>query len=413
MNEPKWYQELTPYQWRVLVCACLGWALDIMDGFLYAIVLFPAMSDLLGTSESAVIGWYGGIILSIFMIGWALGGLVFGPIADRYGRARTMAITILVYAGFTALCGIADSWQELALYRFLTGLGIGGEWAAGAALIAESWPEKSRAKAAGIMQASGGVGFFLASLLYFFIGPYGWRWVFALGVLPAVVAFYIRYSLEEPQRWVRTKQTGNPYSALFKHPLRRDVLIGTGLAVIATFGYHGAIQWVPSWVSATLHAQGAKSVIPHVSLITTVLNFGGMIGCLCFPYVADRWGRKRALFGYFFGALCFVPTTFLLAENFTQALLVSPMMGFFAAGVFTGFAINFPELFPTAVRATAQGFCYNFARFFSAAAPFAAGALVSAHGSFAPAIAIISSIYLAGLLVLTFARETKGLALPD
>ena len=182
MTEPKWHQDLTSYQWRVLLCACLGWALDIMDGYLYAIILFPAMSDLLGTTESAVIGLYGGIVLSIFMIGWALGGLIFGPIADRYGRAKTMAITILIYASFTGLCGIAGSWQELALYRFLTGIGIGGEWAAGAALIAETWPAKSRAKAAGIMQASGGIGFFLATGLYLFIGPYGWRWVFALGV---------------------------------------------------------------------------------------------------------------------------------------------------------------------------------------------------------------------------------------
>ena len=413
MNEPQWYSELTPYQWRVLICASLGWALDIMDGYLYAIVLFPAMSDLLGTTESAVIGWYGGIVLSIFMIGWALGGLIFGPIADRYGRAKTMAITILIYAACTGLCGIAGSWQELAFYRFLTGLGIGGEWAAGAALIAETWPEKSRAKAAGIMQSSGGIGFFLASLLYLFIGPYGWRWVFAFGVLPAIVAFYIRHSLEEPQRWVRAKSTGKPFPALFRVGVRRDVLVGTGLAVIATFGYQGAIQWVPSWVSAMLHAEGTKSAIPQVSLITAVLNFGGMIGCLCFPFIADRWGRKRALFIYFLGALSFVPTTFLLAENFAQALLVSPVMGFFAAGVFTGFAVYFPELFPTAIRATAQGFCFNFARFFSAAAPFAAGALVSAHGAFAPAIAIISSVYLVGLVILLFARETKGQSLPD
>jgi len=140
MIEPKWYSEITAYQWRVLICACLGWALDIMDGYLYAIILFPAMSDLLGTSESAQIGLYGGVVLSIFMIGWALGGLIFGPIADRYGRAKTMAITILIYASFTGLCGIASSWQELAVFRFLTGIGIGGEWAAGAALIAESWP---------------------------------------------------------------------------------------------------------------------------------------------------------------------------------------------------------------------------------------------------------------------------------
>ena len=413
MNETKWYQDLTPYQWRVLICACLGWALDIMDGYLYAIVLFPAMSDLLQTTESAVIGWHGGIVLSIFMVGWALGGLIFGPIADRYGRAKTMAITILLYAGFTGLCGIANSWQELALYRFMTGLGIGGEWSAGAALIAESWPERSRAKAAGIMQSCGGIGFFLASLLYLVIGPYGWRWVFAFGILPAVVAFYIRRSLKEPERWVKAKAQSHSLREIFKKPMRRDVLVGTGLAVVATFGYQGAIQWVPSWISAMLHAQGTKSVIPQVSLITTVLNFGGMIGCVIFPLVAERWGRKGALLTYFMGALVFVPSTFFLAETFFQALVVSPLMGFFAAGVFAGFAIYFPELFPTALRATAQGFCYNFARVISAVAPLAVGAIVSAYGSFAPAIAIVSLVYTVGLIVLIYARETKGQALPE
>lgn len=413
MAEPKWYQELTTYQWRVLVCACLGWALDIMDGYLYAIILFPAMSDLLGTSEPAVIGWYGGIVLSIFMIGWALGGLIFGPIADRYGRAKTMAITILIYATFTGLCGIANSWWELAIFRFLTGLGIGGEWAAGAALIAESFPEKSRAKAAGIMQASGGIGFFLATALYLFIGPYGWRWVFALGVLPAIVAFYVRYSLEEPARWTKAKQTGNPYPALFAPAVRRDLLVGTGLAVVATFGYQGAVQWVPTWIAAMLHAQGTRAVIPQVSLITTTLTTGGIIGCLCMPLIAERWGRKGALFIYFLGALLSVPTTFLFAKEFNHAVLASPVMGFFAAGVTAGFAIYFPELFPTKIRATAQGFCFNFARFFSAAGPLLAGVLTSAHGSFAPAIATIGSIYFVGLFVLYFARETKGQALPD
>ena len=413
MAESKWYQDITPYQWRVLYCTCLGWALDIMDGYLYAIILFPAMSDLLGTTQNSTIGWYGGIVLSIFMIGWALGGLIFGPIADRYGRAKTMAITILVYAAFTGLCSIAGSWQELAVYRFLTGLGIGGEWAAGAALIAETWPAKSRAKAAGIMQASGGIGFFLAIALYFFIGPYGWRGVFALGILPAIVAFYIRHSLEEPERWTKAKQTGNPFSQLFAPAVRRDLLVGIGLAVVATFGYQGAIQWVPSWIAAMLHAQGTRAVIPQVSLIMTTLTTGGIIGCLCMPMIADRWGRKTALLIYFFGALCSVPTTFLFAKEFSHAVMASTVMGFFAAGVTSGFAIYFPELFPTAIRATAQGFCFNFARFFSAAGPLLAGMLTSAHGAFAPAIATIGSIYIVGLVVLYFARETKGQALPD
>jgi len=263
------------------------------------------------------------------------------------------------------------------------------------------------------MQSSGGIGFFLATGLYPFVGPYGWRWVFALGVLPALVAFYIRRSLEEPQRWTRARAQQNPLPLLFKKPVRRDVLIGTGLAVVATFGYQGAIQWVPSWIAAMLYAQGTKEVIRQVSLVMTTLTTGGIIGCLFLPFVADRWGRKSALLIYFLGALLSAPTTFLLAHELSHAVIAAPIMGFFASGVTTGFAIYFPELFPTAIRATAQGFCYNFARFFSAAGPLLAGVLTSTHGSFAPAIATIGSVYLIGLIILIFARETHGQALPD
>jgi MFS family permease len=190
-------------------------------------------------------------------------------------------------------------------------------------------------------------------------------------------------------------------------------LIGTGLAVVATFGYQGAIQWVPSWIAAMLHAQGTKAVISQVSLVTTALTTGGIIGCLCLPFIADRWGRKRALLVYFLGALLSVPTTFLFASQFSHAVMATPIMGYFAAGVTTAFAIYFPELFPTSIRATAQGFCFNFARFFSAAGPLLAGVLTSAHGSFAPAIATIGSVYFVGLIVLLFARETKGKPLPE
>lgn len=384
-----------------------------MDGYLYAIVLFPSMSQLLATTDSGVIGWYGGVVLSIFMVGWAVGGLVFGPLADRYGRAKIMALTILIYAGFTGLSGLAQSWGELAVYRFLTGLGIGGEWATGAALIAESWPEKSRAKAAGIMQASGGIGFFFASAVYLVLGPYGWRWVFAAGVLPAIVAFYIRRSLHEPERWVKASRARTRLLDLFTASVRRDLLIGTGLVVVATFGYQGAIQWVPSWISAMLSAEGIKDPSRQVSLITAVLNGGGIAGCLCFPFVADRWGRKTALTCYFLGGFLSAPTTFLMAEEFSQALMLSPIVGFFGGGIFTGFAVYLPELFPTAIRATAQGFCYNFARFFSAVAPFITGALVSARGDFSSAITIVAMVYLAGVVVLIFARETRSQGLPE
>ena len=373
MIEPKWYSEITPYQWRVLICACLGWALDIMDGYLYAIILFPAMSDLLGTSESAQIGLYGGVVLSIFMIGWALGGLIFGPIADRYGRAKTMAITILIYASFTGLCGIAGSWQELAVYRFLTGIGIGGEWAAGAALIAESWPAKARAKAAGIMQASGGIGFFLAIATVSLYRPL--RLALGLRTRRAAGDRRFLHSLL-PRRTAsagcKAKSTGKTPSPHFstetgaaRRPDRHWARSGRDVRLSRRHSMGAELD--------RRHAARArhKGSDPSSEPVTTMLTTGGIIGCLCLPFIADRWGRKHALLIYFLGALLSVPTTFLLARELSHAVIAAPIMGFFAAGVTTGFAIYFPELFPTAIRATAQGFCFNFARFFSAAGPLA------------------------------------------
>jgi MFS family permease len=413
MAEEPWYRGITPYQWRVFICVLLGWGLDLMDGYLFAIMLFPAMSDLLGTTDSSVIGPYGSIILAVFLVGWGLGGIVFGIIADRYGRARTMAVTILVYAVFTGLSGLAQTWEQLALYRFLTGLGVGGEWGAGAALLAESWPERSRTKAAGIMQSVGGIGFLLASLLYYFVGPYGWRWVFAGGILPALLAFYVRRSVHEPERWQNARKKGTSIFKMVTPAVRRDLLIGTVLATIATFGYQGAIQWVPTWISAMLHAQGVTNVTGGVSLITTVLNIGGMVGCICFPLLADRWGRKSAFLIYFLGALVTVQSNFFLVQDYTTALILSPLMGFFSAGLFGGFAVYLPELFPTAIRATAQGFCYNFARFLSAAAPLITGFLTLSGSSFAYASGIVGLVYVLGLIAVVFARETKGQPLPD
>jgi MFS family permease len=378
MSEEAWYRGITPYQWRVFVCVLLGWALDIMDGYLFAIILFPAMSDILGTTDSGLIGRYGGIILAIFMVGWALGGIFFGVVADRYGRAKTMALNILLYAAFTGLSGLAQSWPQLALFRFLTGLGVGGEWAAGAALLAESWPERSRTKAAGVMQAVGGVGFFLASLLYLSVGPLGWRWVFAAGILPAFVAFYIRRSVEEPERWERARKPETSIFKMITPAVRGDLLVGMALAIVATFGFQGAIQWVPTWISAMLHSQGVESVRTQVSAITIVLNSGGMIGCICFPLAADRWGRKRAFALYFFGDLLSVQLTFLWVQQFKIALLVSPIMGFV-----------------------------------SAVAAFITGLLASSGGAFAYAIGAVGLVYLLGLFTLIFARETKGQPLPD
>ena len=221
MNHTSWHHGVTRYQWLVLFIAWLGWVFDSMDATIYAIVLHPALEELLGSSTAngsvnhEAIAWYGGIIFSIFLIGWAIGGVLFGVVADRLGRTKALIATILIYALFTGLAALSQDWWHLAIYRFLTALGIGGEWAAGATLVAEVWPEEKRARAAGILQSAWAVGFFLAAAFNLLLNEYGWRVLFVVGVLPAFVALLVRLWVKEPERWVKSRS-----QALF--PARDD-----------------------------------------------------------------------------------------------------------------------------------------------------------------------------------------------
>src|SRR5271169_2882702 len=203
-------QGVSRYQLLVLLVAWLGWVFDSMDATIYNLVLTPALRELLGSRNTPEnIGWYGGIILAIFLVGWAVGGILFGILADYLGRARTLVITILIYAVFTGLAGFAHSWWQLAIYRFLTALGIGGEWAAGAALVAEVWPEAKRARAAGVLQSAWAAGFLIAAVVNLLLREHGWRSLFVVGVAPAVVALFVRLWVKEPERWVRTREMEN------------------------------------------------------------------------------------------------------------------------------------------------------------------------------------------------------------
>ncbi len=273
MTHSSWTHGVTGYQWLVLVIAWLGWVFDAMDATIYAIVLHPALHELLaagvpsGTVTAEHIGWYGGIIFSIFLIGWAIGGIFFGMLADYFGRTKTLMLTILIYAVFTGLAALAQDWWDLALYRFLTALGIGGEWAAGAAIVAETWPEDKRAKAASILQSAWAAGFFLAATFNLLLHDYGWRVLFLIGVLPAFVALLVRWWVKEPDRWVRahgkdirSAQAGPvQLSELFRSDLRRETLVGSILAFVAVFGLWGATNWAPTLVRAMPDLQEVDS----------------------------------------------------------------------------------------------------------------------------------------------------------
>ena len=424
---PSWRHGVTRYQWLVLFVAWLGWVFDSMDSTLYALVLQPALHDLLrapggGPVTSEVIGWYGGIIFSIFLIGWAIGGVLFGVLADYFGRTRALVFTILIYAVFTGLAALSQTWWELALFRFLTALGIGGEWAAGAALVAEAWPEDKRTRAAGLLQSAWAAGFIIAALVTLLLRNCGWRPIFLVGVAPALVALLVRLWVREPERWVKARaeerQAGGArplkLAELFSPGMLRATLVGSGLAFVAVFGLWGATNWTPTLIRALpdLHGLSASDLMSRVSYATMLLNVGALAGYLSFGPLADCVGRRRVFALMCVGSLVMLPVTFLTPRAYVHVLLLLPLLGFFNNGIFSGFSIYLPELYPTRLRATGAGFCFNIGRVLAASGPFLTGYLVVALGSFGLAASAVALIYLIGLLILPFAPETKGQPLP-
>ena len=423
-----WRRGVTRYQWIVLLVAWLGWVFDSMDASIYALVLHPSLEDLLQSTgpdaaSTETIGWYGGLIFSVFLIGWAIGGVLFGMLADRYGRTKTLMATILVYATFTGMAALSQEWWHLAIYRFLTALGIGGEWAAGAAIVAETWPEEKRAKAAGILQSAWAVGFFLAAVLNLLLRGYSWRALFLVGILPAFAALLVRIWVKEPERWTQAhaqelKDGTTPVMtlpALFRGNLARVTWVGTGLAFVAVFGLWGVTSWLPSLVRALPDLQGVPpdAIAGSVSYAIMALNAGALFGYLWFGPLADRFGRRPVFALMCAGSLAMVPLTFFAPHSYAHVLLLLPVLGFFSNGIFAGFPIYLPELYPTRLRATGSGFCFNAGRILASAGPFLTGLLVAALGGFGRAASAIALVYLLGLLILVFAPETKGRPLPD
>lgn len=412
---------MTPYQWLVLFVAWLGWVFDAMDATIYAIVLHPALHDLLqspgGTVSSEQIGWYGGIIFSIFLIGWAIGGITFGILADRFGRTKVLIATIIIYAVFTGAAALSETWWHLAIYRFLTALGIGGEWAAGAAIVAETWPEEKRAKAAGILQSAWAVGFFLAATFNLTLKEaYGWRGLFLVGILPAFVALFVRWWVKEPERWTDAQnQQSIPLTAIFEGNLQRGTLVGSALAFVAVFGLWGSTNWAPTLIRELpdVKGQDPAALTKYVSYAIMALNAGAIFGYLGFGPLADRFGRRPVFAFMCVGSFVMLPVTYLIPTSYSGVLMLLPILGFFNNGIFSGFPIYLPELYPTRLRATGAGFCFNAGRILASASPFLTGWLVTALGTFGRAASTVALIYLVGLVVLIFAPETKGKPLPE
>ncbi|HPO15843.1 MAG TPA: MFS transporter [Candidatus Hydrogenedentes bacterium] len=420
-----WREGLTGYHYLVLAVAIMGWMFDTMDQCLFVFARQHALSELLGpTATAADITRCTGTVTMCLMFGWAVGGLVFGMIGDYLGRTRTMMITILMYAIFTGLSGLAQTWVQFAVFRFLVGLGVGGEFAAGAALVAESFPAHARAVALSIVQAMSALGNVTAGVINLamasVISPAeGWRWLFFIGIIPAFLVIIIFFFVHEPESWVQARSKakgaglgmGNMLGLFTDKTLLRNTIVGVLLASVGVIGFWGIGVWSGELLRKILNPDGLaglKAVTEQkVSYALMSQNFGSFLGALLYGYMARSLGRRPAFAISLLGCLIIIPSAFFFTNSFPTAMIFFFLMGFALLAVFGGYAVYFPELFPTRLRATGTGFCYNSARFISAFAPAIFGGLAASYG-LRNAAYMISMVFIIGLFALIFAPETKG-----
>jgi MFS family permease len=441
-----WWRLLSRYHWFVFVVAALGWLFDTMDQQLFNLSRTPAITDLLQAApgDGRVKVW-GGIATMIFMIGWATGGIIFGVVGDRIGRARTMVLTILLYSIFTGLSALSFGVWDFALYRFLTGLGVGGEFAVGVALVAEVMPDRARPHALGLLQALSAVGNITAALIGMTLGELKtaglvespWRMMFVVGVLPAMLAVVVMRRLKEPERWVSLAKDGNAnqklgsYAELFGNPRwRRNAIVGLLLASSGVIGLWGIGFFSFELIGAVFRETFERQELPTamingkvtfwVGITSLLLNAGAFFGIYAFSRVTAAIGRKPAFALAFVLAMLSTAYTFWFLKDFGDVFWMIPIMGFCQLALFGGYAIYFPELFPTRLRSTGTSFCYNVGRYIASVGPLTLGLLASQVfggygqvGSWRYAGVTMCSFFLIGLIALPFAPETKGQPLPE
>jgi len=404
----------TPAAWRALFAAFLGWMLDGMDIMLFAFAL-TAIREEFGLSAGAA-----GALASLTLVTSAAGGAFAGYLADRFGRKRVLIGSILVYSLFTGATATAQSVLALAGWRALVGFGLGAEWSAGSVLVAETWPSRHRGKAIGFVQSGWAIGYLLAAGLAAVVIPaYGWRALFLLGVLPALVTLWIRRSVEEPEVWRRAvaeaRAGGNrpgaaPASdplAIFRPPLGRLTLAATSLATVLLFAYWGLFTWMPTFLAGPVAAGGAGLGLTRSAGWIVAMQAGAFCGYNLFGVIADRIGRRPTFLIFVGGAAGIVPAYGLLVGHPALLLALAPLLGFLGHGYFSLFGAMLAEIFPSSVRATAQGVCYNTGRALSALAPFAVGAAADRIG-YGAALALTSGFYLMGAALIFLLPETRG-----
>jgi MFS family permease len=402
-----------------------GWLLDGMDSFIYALVLTPALTELLPKSGIPAtpgnIGFAGSVLFALFLFGWGV-SFIWGPIADHFGRTKSLAATIAVYSLFTGAAVLAQNVWQLAAFRLLAGVGIGGEWAMAGTYVAEAWPEDRRKMGAGYLQTGYYFGFFIAAALNFTIGArYGWRAMFLCGLAPVAVAITTLLTVREPERWrshEREAVRGHPLAEIFSRKYFRRTIVNSALLTVAIIGLWAGAVYEPTAIVQLAQRAGliGAQVVKMTSIGTGVLSIGTILGCIALPICAERIGRKKTLALYFAGMAATIPLAFgwafYLPNGLALFIAVLFFMGF-AGGNFAVFSLWLPEQYETRVRATAFAFATSVGRFIGAGVNFAVGAMVLRMKTLGTPIALTAIPFALGLLIIPLAVETRGERLPD
>lgn len=429
---------LTTNQVRGFWAAWGGWVLDGMDSFIYALVLVPALRELLPRSgisaTPANIGYYGGVLFALFLAGWGM-ALLWGPIADRFGRVRTLMLTIVCFSLFTLLSAFSTNIWTLAALRLLAGIGIGGEWGIGATLISEEWPEDRRTMGAGMMHTGYYFGFFLAAVANYFVGSrFGWRWMFVVGGVPALLVFLIRRGMSEPERWKKGRGAAgedpiretsgkltmrDSFLQIFSPRNRRRTILNLLYQLVSTIGLWAGSVYVPAAITY-LAAKAGHSPFESARLAsygTGILSIGTILGALSVPFIADRFGRRinQAIFYSLMGAVIAVTFgyVFYLPTDALKWFLVCLFFLGVGGANYTVYSFWLPEQYGTECRASALAFAQNVGRFAGAGATFLVGVGVRHFQTLGIPVALTATAFIVGLALLPFGVETKGKPLPD
>lgn len=397
---------ITREQWKALFAAQAGYMLDAMDVLLYVFALNTLKAEFHMTNAVA------GAIGSVTLIFSAAGGIIAGILADRYGRTRLLAVTIFWYSLASAGAATAASVAQLMFWRALVGVGLGGEWSAGAVLVAETWPDRYRARAIGFMQAGWALGYLLAAGVTAVVLPrFGWRALFLTGLAPAVLALAVRRHVAEPAAWQKLRYELKPsWTAIFGKEFLRTTMAATALTTSVLFGYWGLFTWLPSFLQTPLSAGGAGLSLLATSASIVPVQLGAFLGYVTFGFVSERFGRRPAFVTYMLMAAALVPM-YGLSRDARTLLLLGPLVGFFGSGYFSLFGEMLAQLYPAKLRGAGQGFTYNSGRALSAVAPLLVGMLADRNG-IGLALLVNSCFFLTAAVLIFLMPERGGVARP-